>query len=93
MKNFSLSNSLSTAIIVERGIVMDNLQNLPQAICIYFGQSYALNLDFAKEINTSKEINTFNFIQKLMLGLGQNKLPTKRQSLKNYFVFLTFLGL
>jgi len=87
MKNFSLSNSLSTAIIVERGIVMDNLQNLPQAICIYFGQSYALNLDFAKEINT------FNFIQKLMLGLGQNKLPTKRQSLKNYFVFLTFLGL
>jgi len=48
MKNFSLS----TAIIVERGIVMDNLQNLPQAICIYFGQSYALNLDFAKEINT-----------------------------------------
>jgi len=25
---------VSTAIILERGIIMDNLQNLPQAICV-----------------------------------------------------------
>ncbi|XP_048052590.1 uncharacterized protein LOC125272064 [Megalobrama amblycephala] len=35
---------VSTAIIVEGGIELDNLQNLPQAICVLFGLSYALNL-------------------------------------------------
>lgn len=69
---------VSTAIIVEGGIVMDNLQNLPQAICLLFGLSYALNLDYPKSMK-----NTFNFFQKVMLGLGKNKLPPKLQSLKN----------
>ncbi|XP_026053336.1 uncharacterized protein LOC113039609 isoform X2 [Carassius auratus] len=69
---------VSTAVIVEGGIVLDNLQNLPQAICILFGLSYALNLKYPKGM-----INTFNFVQKVMLGLGQNKLPPKLQSLKN----------
>lgn len=35
-------DAVSTAVIVEGGIVLDNLQNLPQAICILFGLSYAL---------------------------------------------------
>ena len=44
---------VSTAIIVEKGIVMDNLQNLPQAICIYFGLFYALNLDYPKDMKNT----------------------------------------
>lgn len=69
---------VSTAIIVEGDIVLDNLLNLPQAICVLFGLFYALNLNYPKGMR-----NTFNFIQKVMLGLGQNKLPPKLQSLKN----------
>uniref|UniRef100_A0A8D0CTD9 Sterile alpha motif domain containing 3 n=1 Tax=Sander lucioperca TaxID=283035 RepID=A0A8D0CTD9_SANLU len=61
---------VSTAIILEGGIVMDNLQNLPQALCLLFGLSYALHLDYPKAMK-----NTFNFIQRVMLGLGENKLP------------------
>ncbi|XP_062849580.1 uncharacterized protein LOC134311859 [Trichomycterus rosablanca] len=69
---------VSTAIIVEGGVVMDNLQNLPQAMCLLFGLSYALHLDYPKAMK-----NTFNFIQRVMLGLGENKLSPKLQSLKN----------
>ncbi|XP_029980196.1 uncharacterized protein LOC115412037 [Sphaeramia orbicularis] len=69
---------LSTAIIVEGGIVMDNLQNLPEALCPLFGLSYALHSDYP---NATK--NTFGFIQRVMLGLGENKLPPKLQGLKN----------
>ncbi|XP_023821211.2 uncharacterized protein LOC111949096 isoform X1 [Oryzias latipes] len=65
---------VSTAVIVEGGIVLDNLHNLPQAICILFGLSYALNLKYPKGM-----INTF----KSLFCLGQNKLPPKLQSLKN----------
>ncbi|TDH03318.1 hypothetical protein EPR50_G00161850 [Perca flavescens] len=61
---------VSTAIILEGGIVMDNLQNLPQALCLLFGLSYALHLDYPKAMK-----NTFSFIQRVMLGLGENKLP------------------
>ncbi|KAL6457295.1 hypothetical protein MHYP_G00342580 [Metynnis hypsauchen] len=71
-------DAVSTAIIVEGGIVMDNLENLPQAMCLLFGLSYALHLDYPKATKT-----TFNFIQRVMLGLGENKLPPKLQSLKN----------
>ena len=35
----------STAIIAEGGIVMDDLQNLPEALCLVFGLSYASHLD------------------------------------------------
>ncbi|KAG5848630.1 hypothetical protein ANANG_G00100660 [Anguilla anguilla] len=51
---------VSTAIIVEGGIVMDNLQNLPQALCLLFGLSYALHLDYPKAMK-----NTFSFIQRV----------------------------
>lgn len=69
---------VSTAIIVEGGIVMDNLENFPKALCLLFGLSYALHLDYPKAMK-----NTLNFIQRVMLGLGENKLPPKLQTLKN----------
>ena len=69
---------VSTAIIVEGSMVIEDVRNLPQALCLLFGLSYALHLDYPKAMK-----NTFNFIQRVMLGLGQNKLPPKLQSLKN----------
>lgn len=69
---------VSIAIIAEGSIVMEDLQNLPQALCLFFGLSYALHLEYPKTMK-----NTFNFIQRVMLGLGENKLPPKLQSLKN----------
>jgi len=44
---------VSTAIILEGGIVMNNLQNQPQAICVLFGLSYALNLDYPKDMKNT----------------------------------------
>jgi len=41
------------AIILEGGIVMNNLQNQPQAICVLFGLSYALNLDYPKDMKNT----------------------------------------
>ncbi|XP_040195320.1 uncharacterized protein LOC120928290 [Rana temporaria] len=63
---------VSIAIIAEGGIVMDDLQNLPQALCLFFGLSNALHLEYPKTMK-----NTFNFIQRVMVGLGENKLPPK----------------
>ena len=68
---------VSTAIIVEGGIVMD-LQNLSQALCVLFGLLYALHLDYPKAMK-----NTFTFIQRMMLGLQGNKIPPKLQTFKN----------
>uniref|UniRef100_G3NY77 Uncharacterized protein n=1 Tax=Gasterosteus aculeatus TaxID=69293 RepID=G3NY77_GASAC len=60
-------DAASTAIIV-----MDDVLNLPLALCLLFGLSYALHLDYPKALK-----NTFNFIQKAMVGWGQNKLAPK----------------
>ncbi|XP_042586781.1 uncharacterized protein LOC109096253 [Cyprinus carpio] len=62
---------ISTAIILEGGIVMDHIKNLPQAVCLLFGLTYALHLDYPKCM-----ANTLNFIQTVMLGLKE-KTPTK----------------
>ncbi|KAL0973560.1 hypothetical protein UPYG_G00206120 [Umbra pygmaea] len=75
--NYLHLDPVSTAIILEGGIVMDNLQNLAQALYL-FGLCYPLHLDYPKAMK-----NTFNLIQRVMLGLGENKLPPKLQTLKN----------
>lgn len=69
---------ISTAIILEGGIVMDRIKNLPQAVCLLFGLTYALYLDYPKCM-----ANTLNFIQTVMLGLEKKNLPPKLSTLKN----------
>ncbi|XP_060926459.1 uncharacterized protein LOC133000530 [Limanda limanda] len=69
---------ISTAIILEGGIVMDRIKNLPQAVCLLFGLTFALHLDYPKCM-----ANTLNFIQTVMLGLGKKNLPPKLLTLKN----------
>ncbi|CAI9615531.1 unnamed protein product, partial [Staurois parvus] len=66
---------MSIAIIAEGGTVMEDLQNLPQALCLFFGLLYALHLEYPKAMK-----NTFNFIQRAMLGMWENKLPPKLQT-------------
>ncbi|XP_066539632.1 uncharacterized protein [Hoplias malabaricus] len=71
-------NPLSVGIILEGKVVMDNLHDLPQAMCLLFGLTYALHLDYPKCMSY-----TFEFIQRVILGLGHNKLKPKLQSLLN----------
>uniref|UniRef100_A0A9J7XHJ2 Sterile alpha motif domain-containing protein 3-like n=1 Tax=Cyprinus carpio carpio TaxID=630221 RepID=A0A9J7XHJ2_CYPCA len=72
-----LENS-HTAIILEGAIVMDNIENLPDAMWLLFGLIYALNLEYPPQLK-----NTFDFIQRVFLSLGHKSLKPKLQSLKN----------
>uniref|UniRef100_A0A8C5GQ39 Sterile alpha motif domain-containing protein 3 n=1 Tax=Gouania willdenowi TaxID=441366 RepID=A0A8C5GQ39_GOUWI len=69
---------LSPSLIVEGGIVLDDMKSLPQALLLVFGLIYSLNLEYPKPMK-----NTLNFIQMVILGLEGNKLPPKLQALKN----------
>ena len=74
-----LAQELSTiAIILEGNVVMDDIPTYPQAMCLLFGLIYALHLDYPKGMK-----NTFEFVQKIMLNIGEQKLSPKLQSLKN----------
>ncbi|XP_052444140.1 uncharacterized protein LOC127985963 [Carassius gibelio] len=68
----------TTAIILEGTVVVDDLENLPQATCLLFGLIYALNLEYPAALKC-----TFDFIQRVILSLGHKSLKPKIQSLKN----------
>ncbi|XP_056226185.1 sterile alpha motif domain-containing protein 3-like [Seriola aureovittata] len=68
----------SIAIILEGNIVMDEIPTTSLGLCLLFGLIYALHLDYPKGMK-----NTFEFIQKTLLNLGQQKLSPKLQTLKN----------
>ncbi|XP_056609966.1 uncharacterized protein LOC130426962 [Triplophysa dalaica] len=72
------TDSVSTAIVIEGDIVMDQIKDMPLAVCLLFGLSYALNLDYPKGMK-----NTFYFIQQVLLDLGAKILKPKLQTLKN----------
>ncbi|KTG02200.1 hypothetical protein cypCar_00039925, partial [Cyprinus carpio] len=71
-------DATSTAIILEGRVVMDDLGNLPKAMCLLFGLIYALNLEYPAVLK-----NTFDFIQRVILSLGHKSLKPKIQPLKN----------
>lgn len=68
----------STAIVIEGNLVMDNIKDFPQAVCLLFGLTHALHLDYPKYM-----AHTLRFIQTVMLGLGNKTLSPKLQSLRN----------
>lgn len=81
-----LSSSLhlspaSFKIIIEGEVVIDNLQHLPKAMCMMFGLTYALHLNYPKAMKL-----TFLFIQQVLLSLGNSELKPKLQTLKNHNV-------
>lgn len=66
----------SVGIILEGNVVMDNLDNIPQAMRLLFGLTYAL--DYPKCMG-----NTFIFIQQVLLGLGKEELKGKILAVTN----------
>nr|XP_040052875.1 uncharacterized protein LOC120831491 isoform X3 [Gasterosteus aculeatus aculeatus] len=68
----------SLEIIIEGEVVMDNIQDLPKAMCILFGLMYALHLNYPKTMKL-----TFQFIQQVLLLLVHTDLKPKLQTLKN----------
>lgn len=52
-------------IISEGQVVMDKMQDLPQAIFLLFGLIYALDLNYPKSL-----ANTFDFIQRVLMWMG-----------------------
>ncbi|KAF6727052.1 Sterile alpha motif domain-containing protein 3 [Oryzias melastigma] len=68
----------SFLIVIEGEKVMDNIEDLPKAVCILFALTYALHLSYPKSMK-----NTFQFIQQVLLMLGHNELKPRIQTLKN----------
>ncbi|XP_067295724.1 sterile alpha motif domain-containing protein 3-like isoform X2 [Pseudorasbora parva] len=68
----------SFGIVIEGKVVMDNLHNLPESMCLLFGLIYALHLNYPKSLKY-----TFEFIQRILLSMGQKDLQPKIQSLAN----------
>jgi len=54
------------------------MQDLPQAMCLLFGLIYELELNYPKSLG-----NTFDFIQRVLMSMGQYSLKPKLQSLAN----------
>ncbi|KAK0153172.1 hypothetical protein N1851_005143 [Merluccius polli] len=71
-------NPTSVAVILEGEIVLDDLSSYAEAFCLLVGLIYALHIDYPKSMRYS-----FEFIQKVLLDIGQTKLSPKMQTLKN----------
>ena len=71
-------NPSRMGIIPEGSLVMEALTNLPHAMSLWFGFTYALYLQYPKCLK-----NTFTFIQQVILNLGRSELLPKVQKLKN----------
>lgn len=71
-------NPSSLGVVLEGNVVMDNINNLPQAMCLLFGLTYALHLNYPKCM-----VNTFQFVQQVFLGLGRKELKGKVLTLTN----------
>ncbi|XP_062341549.1 uncharacterized protein LOC134039601 [Osmerus eperlanus] len=65
------------SVVIENDIVV-SLPRLADAFLVMFGLIYALHLSYPMGLT-----NTFDFIQKILLGLEDGKLSPKLQTLKN----------
>lgn len=65
------------SVVIESEIV-GSLSRFADAFLVMFGLIYALHLNYPRGLT-----NTFEFIQKILLGLDEGKLSPKLQSLKN----------
>lgn len=65
-------------ILVEGCSVLQDLRDVANGFAALFGLIYCLNLSYPKDLRY-----TFEFLQKVVMGLDGNKLSTKMQVLKN----------
>lgn len=65
------------SVVLEGDVVLD-LPRLADAFLVMFGLICALHLTYPKGLT-----NTFEFTQKILLGLDNTKLSPKLQTLKN----------
>ncbi|XP_026081688.1 uncharacterized protein LOC113058214 isoform X1 [Carassius auratus] len=61
-----------TAIILEGRVVMDDLGNLPKAMCLLFWLIYALNVEYPAVLK-----NMFDFFQSVIVTRGKSLKPEK----------------
>ena len=61
-------NPARTAVVVEDEFVLSDIPTFPEAFVLLFGLMYALHLDYPRKL-----INTFTFIQKMLMGLDDGK--------------------
>ncbi|XP_060785152.1 uncharacterized protein LOC132891510 isoform X2 [Neoarius graeffei] len=71
-----LYNALRVSVVIEGAVVM-SVSRHTDAFLIMFGLMYALHLSYPKAL-----INTFEFVQKILLGLDGGKLSPKLQTMK-----------
>ena len=68
------------AIIVEKTIVVNDIENLVQAIALFIGVIYAMDIQYPTKLY-------FEFLQKLILGLkGSTKLSGRIRTLNSKLV-------
>jgi len=65
------------SVVIESDIVI-SLPRFGDAFLVMFGLIYALHLSYPKALT-----NTFEFVQKILLGLEAGKLSPRLQTLKN----------
>lgn len=65
-------------IIIERCTVLQDLHDVASGCALLFGLIYCLNLSYPKPLRY-----TFEFFQKVLMGLEDKKLSNKIQVLKN----------
>lgn len=65
-------------VIIEGCTVMQELRDVASGCAVLLGFIYSLNLSYPKHLKY-----TFEFIQKVLMGLDAGKLSTKVQVLKN----------
>ncbi|CAL9696107.1 unnamed protein product [Knipowitschia caucasica] len=68
----------SLKIVIEGEVVVQKLTTLPEAVCLLFGLTYGLHLNYPKTIR-----NTLLFIQQVFFSLGSTELKPRIQTLKN----------
>lgn len=64
-------NPDNISIIMEVDIVVDNLENFPTAVVLFFGLHFVLNLKYAN----GKKNYTFECFQKLFMEMGDKLSP------------------
>lgn len=73
----SAPNTRSIALVIEEQVVLDDIKDFPTAFALLFGLTYALNLDYPKELKY-----TFEALQKAFMNLGVH-CSARVQALKN----------